>query len=373
MFQRRSLAIGATIALISTLAITSPSNASGNASLYLNIPLFTELATDMGYTAALLSNSEHTIVLAGETVIYSDGLPSGQYRESVSVSETASVIQVSIHNWNVSTNSWGPAMASEKSGYYNGTSYVEINVTNNPNGPEALRRLKKTGAKWVVKKNSFDGMQTGMYSPIVLRPSLTSSTILTSIGEMTYQGSGTISNISVSRDTPSVGTDTFTLTSVNGSGSSDFTYVVNSDHIVVTARQEEYIADGNTSIHQNSDELRIVDLASTVPVPNLLGASDLTVDSTTYFNMQGRIASEKGITPSATSIKNKAVVLARAAKGKNKNVVTAKVIQNAAKALRLSVKSTKTGIRITGALEFPDVRGYMCVSAVKKKAVVTNC
>jgi hypothetical protein len=327
----------------------------------------------MGYTAALLSNPDHTIVLAGESVTYSDGIPTSQFRESITISETASALQLSIHNWNTSTNDWGLAVASEKSGYYEGTSFGEINTTFNPNGRAALKRLKKTGAKWAIKKNSFDGMQVGVYSPIVLRPTLAGSTTLTSVGELTYQGTGTIGNITVSRNTPAMGTDTFTLTSSNGNSSSDFTYLVNSDHIVTSARQDDYITDNNATTQQNSDELRIVDLESTVEVPELIGANDLTVDYTAYITMQGRISSELAITPSATSIKNKAVVLARAAKGKNKNVVTAKLIQNAAKALRLSVKSTKTGIRITGALEFPDVRGYMCVSAVLKKAVVTNC
>ena len=123
----------------------------------------------------------------------------------------------------------------------------------------------------------------------------------------------------------------------------------------------------------SSNELTITDRTSIGEVTSLVGVNDKTVDYLTYETMRSRITSERGITPQATAVANKAKALAGAAKGKNKNVVTAKIIQSAAKALHQTATNTKTGVKLTGALESQDVRGYMCVSAVKKKALVSSC
>ncbi len=370
---RRGSILILTASLLVSIGISTPARAEGNAATYLNDPLFIELVTDMGYTAALISDDTHTINFAGEATNYNNGVPVTKYAEEFSMSSNVTSAQMAIHNWNTTSNSWGPAEATERYGYSDGTTFGSIDATKDELGRAALKRLKKTGATWAIKKNSFDGLQVGMYAPFVLRPSLVGSTVLTSVGMITQQGKGTITNILVERNTPAAGSDTFRLTSAISNMSSDFSFVVTSDHIVTTARQDEYITDSNGSAQSTSQELRILDLASTVEVPMLMAAGDKTVDYASYLSMKSRITSERAITPTATSIKSKATVLARAAKGKNKNVVTAKVIQNAAKALHITAKSTKTGIKLTGSIEFPDVRGYMCVSAVKKKTVVAHC
>ena len=373
MKSRRTSAMVLTTTLVASIGLAMPARAEGNAATYLNDPVFIELVMDMGYTAALLSDDEHTITLAGESAVYNSGVPATQYAERVSLSANVSSADMTIRNWNSSTNTWGPIEATDRFGFSDGTTYGSIDASKDDIGRSALTRLKKTGAQWAIKKDSFDGLQVGMYTPFVLRPSLVGSTLLTSLGILTQSGQGTISNITVDRNLPTNGSDTFQLTNSTISSSSDFSFVVTSDHIVTSARQDEYKTDSNGTSQSTSQELRIVDLASTTEVTPLLGANDKTVDYSAYLTMKGRITSERAITPSATSIKNKATALARVTKGKNKNVVTAKVIQNAAKTLHITAKSTKSGIRLTGAIEFPSVRGYMCVSAVKKKAVVGPC
>lgn len=85
------------------------------------------------------------------------------------------------------------------------------------------------------------------------------------------------------------------------------------------------------------------------------------------------IASELTVTPKARSVATRAGLLAKAAKGRSKNVVTAKVIKNAAKALKIGAIMTASGVKLAGEVQSQNVNGYMCVCAVKKRAVVKNC
>ena len=376
MKSRRTSAMVLTATLFASIGMAIPAQAEGNAATYLNDPVFIELVMDMGYTAALLSDDSRTLTISAENISYNDSVPATKFADTVTFSSTASVVETKVHSWNTTSGSWGSADITQNYGFHDGTTYVSIDSFNDELGRVALKRLKKVGAKWAIKTDSFDGFLVGMATPFVLRPTLISSSALTSVGLLTGQGNGNVSNISVARNSPTAGLDTFTLTSTSPTATNiyyDFTFVVDNNRIVTSARQDEYITDANATNHSTRQEITIINRTSISAVASMVASTDKTVDYLAFIAMRGRITSERAITPRATNIKIKATVLSRSAKGKNKNVVTAKVIQNAAKALHITAKSTKSGIRLTGAIQFPSVRGYMCVSAVKKKAVVAPC
>ena len=235
MKNRRLIAV-LTVTLVSTFGLVLPAQAVGNVSTYLSDPVFSELVTDMGYTAAILSDSSHKIVIAEELINFNNGVPTDQFVVQVAFSSSASAAQIEAHKWLPSSNIWGPVTTTDQFGFANGASYASIDVTNDELSRTALKRLKSTGAKWMIKKNAENLLQVPLYSPFILRPTLTSSTILSSVGELTFQGRATISNLSVSRNLPGTGFDTFMLTSTFDSTSVDFTIVVGSDRVVSSAR-----------------------------------------------------------------------------------------------------------------------------------------
>ena len=369
-YQRVSAALIST--LFTTFAFVAPAPATGSTQDSLSNPIVAELIADMGYTASQFAVDSHNLSISGRNISYQNDVPNEMATDRVDVGTSASRIQVLQYNWVPETNSWGSVNRTVRFGYSNGTNYASINSIADSAGLEALKRLKKTNAKWAIKKTSVDGIQVGVFTPSLLRLQIATSTLLTSVSSLTMQGTATITDAVVTRNTP-VGSDTFTLTSTNSDLVFYFTFIVGNNREIQSVQQNQMQVVDNHSTQLSHQEVTIIDRTSSQPIQSYMGAKDATVDYSMLYAMRARIVSERGITPQAVAVATRAKVLASAAKGKGKNVVTAKLIQKATKALHQVAAITKTGVKLTGPVSGQDFKGYMCVSAVKKKAVVASC
>lgn len=374
MTNRRLVVTTTALSILMSLSLSTASRADGNPQTYLNDPLFVELAADMAYTSSLISDESKQLSISVDQMMYDiNAVPTLMVTQSLSISANNVAGTATINGWDAPRNTWSQTPDVWKVGYANNTTYTTIQAADANITKAALKRLKKQDAKWLTTVNSSYQLSMGAYDPTFIRLAVLGQLPIASMNQVTMNGKATISNIVVYRDTPSTGMDTFSLTSEDSSRSVDTVIVVNSERVVTSSTETKYHLNNTRGPVEEVRIVSITDRSQTTEVASLMGAHDVKVDNEAFTRMYNVIASELTVTPKARSIATKAGLLAKAAKGKSRNVVTAKVIQNAAKALKIGAIKTASGIKLAGEVQSQNVKGYMCVSVVKKKAVVKSC
>ena len=352
---------------------------------YVSNPIFQELAADVAYTNALLaSDSAGTSEVETDYYSHTD-MGVNQYRSLTNTrfNKYSSVIIGSYQPWDAATQTYtNSSEGTQVAGYDAGssTSYVSLSLFGTSTLTQVLARLNKPTATFATTGYNTNVLHIDSLHPSVIRANSLggsdSQGILLSLDYATKNGSPT--DIQVNTDFPNPGEKTFTFNVESQFGGFSFTYVVNADSTVYSAQVDEFTKDlsGQWAAFPNGTTMDYFnEFNGTSALDSMMPSDAVTVDVDALMAMLSRVDGERNATPRANSIALGARVAAKKAKGKAKNKVTVALIQASAKKSGGPYTKIKTGVKIVGFNGENDRRfpGYMCVTAVKNKAVVAHC
>jgi len=371
----------AIVALAASMFAAVPAQAAPG---YVSNAVFQELAADMAYTNTLLAADSATTSEVGIDTYYQSLVGAHESRNLTNVrfNKYSSVLIGSYQPFDPATQTYtNSANTTQVAGYDDNISksYMSLSVLSSPTLTKALARMNKPTATYAVTPYNVNMLLNESLRPSTFRADYLGGTtaqgILLSLDYATKDGSPT--DIQVNSDFPNPGEKTIAFR-VDGPWGKAFTYVVNPDSIVISAQVDEFTKDlsGQWSAFAYSTTMVYFnEFNGTTALNSLLPSDAVTVDFDALIFMMGKISGEESVTPRANAIAIGARVAARKAKGKAKNKVTVAMIQASAKKAGGPYTKIKTGVKLVGVGGENDSRfpGYMCVTAVKNKAVVAHC
>ena len=382
MLNKQKFFILATaMALFGAGIVGSPAYASdGSTDVYLSDPIFRNLMEALSTTQSLIMNQNVAYQIVDDSITYpkSTDMIKQHSTTTYKIYKDDFSAYTTYRLWNLTTNDWEPNYYSDFARGYDdqlGRSYQELDLGYDSTAVEALARLKKSEANWATAydwESPFAPAISPDLYPKQVRKTLLAQLPLASLSEISGNLTGFITNIASTNNGD--GTVTVSLRSDSDERWSDnYTFLIGGEStpLVQSVRLERYLIDESKNQTQEilQEDYTLSSLAGTVDA--LMPSDAASVDLVTFNNMYMRINAENQVKPLAATVLAKAK--AKKAKGKLKNVVTAKMIQAIAKAAKITATKTKTGIRISGVDPEGYVKGFICVSAVKKRVTSSHC